>query len=240
MYLLNLGLVPYDEGLELQHRIVAARKQGELDDVLILLEHPPVITLGRQADETHIIAAPEFLDQLGIPVRRVERGGDVTYHGPGQLMGYPILDLRNHRKDVGWYIRSLEESLVGALEELGIQAEARTGQETGVWVGNDKIVAIGARIEEWISYHGFALYVDPILPHFDLIVPCGLRERGIVGMRQVLGQAVDMEAVRQAVAKHFAIVFDVDLEEVTLAGLGLAGRMNSQQPLQNRPASVGF
>ena len=221
MYLLNLGLVPYDEGLELQHRIVEARKAGQLDDVLILLEHPPVITLGRQADESNIIAAPAFLDELGVQVRRVERGGDVTYHGPGQLMGYPILNLRNHRKDVGWYVRSLQEVLVSALADFGIDAEARTGSDTGVWVGNDKIVAIGARIEEWVSYHGFALYVDPIMSHFDLIVPCGLRDRGITAMRQLIGESVDMEAVRRLVAKHFAVVFDVDLEPVTMADLNL-------------------
>ncbi|MFQ5856159.1 MAG: lipoyl(octanoyl) transferase LipB [Anaerolineae bacterium] len=222
MYLLNLGLVAYDDGLELQHRIVEARKSGELDNVLILLEHPPVITLGRQADETNIIAAPEFLDELGIQVRCVERGGDVTYHGPGQLMGYPILNLRNHRKDVGWYIRSLEEVLVGVLADFGIEAEARTGRDTGVWVGKDKIVAIGARIEEWVSYHGFALYVDPIMSHFDLIVPCGLRGKGVIGMRQALDEPVDMDAVRRAVAKHFATVFGVNLEDVTLAELDLA------------------
>lgn len=221
MYLLNLGLVAYDEGLELQHQLVAARKAGRLDDVLILLEHPPVITVGRHADETNIVASREFLDQLGVQVHHVERGGDVTYHGPGQLIGYPILDLRHYRKDVGWYIRSLEEVLVGALAEFGIQAEGRTGRDTGVWVGNDKIVAIGARIEEWITYHGFALYVDPIMSHFDLIVPCGLRDRGIVGMRQLLGAPVEMDAVRQAVAEHFALVFDVELDEVSLAELGL-------------------
>lgn len=222
MYLVNLDVVPYDEALELQHRLVAARQRGELDDVLLLLEHPPVITLGRQGDESHILAAPEFLDQLGIRVFRVERGGDVTYHGPGQLIGYPILDLHNFRKDAGWYVRSLEEVLVGALADFGIQAEARTGRETGVWVGNDKIVAIGARIERWVTYHGFALYVDPVLAHFDLIVPCGFRDRGIVGMRQLLGEPVDPQAVRRAVARHFARVFQVELEEATLTELGLA------------------
>lgn len=219
MYLLNLELVPYDEALALQHRIVEARKAGQLDDVLILLEHPPVITLGRQADESNIIAAPDFLDALGIQVRRVERGGDVTYHGPGQLMGYPILNLRNHRKDVGWYIRSLEQVAVGALAEFGIEAEPRTGRETGVWVGSNKIVAIGARIEEWVSYHGFALYVDPIMSHFDLIVPCGLRDKGVTSMRQLLGQPVEMQAVREAVARQFAGVFGVELQPVTLAEL---------------------
>lgn len=234
MYLLNLGLVPYDEGLDLQHRIVEARKSDQLDDVLLLLEHPPVITLGRQADETNIIAAPEFLDQLGIQVRRVERGGDVTYHGPGQLMGYPILNLRNHRKDVGWYIRSLQKVLVSALADFGIDAEARTGSDTGVWVGNDKIVAIGARIEEWVSFHGFALYVDPIMPHFDLIVPCGLREKGITGMRQVLAEPVDMEAVRRAVAKQFAAVFDVELQDITLAELGLEASVSPPVAIARR------
>lgn len=227
MYLVNLGLVPYDEALELQHRIVAARKAGQLDDCLILLEHPPVITLGRQADETNIIAAPEFLDELGIEVRRVERGGDVTYHGPGQLMGYPILNLRNHRKDVGWYVSSLEQCLVAALAEFGIDAEARTGRETGVWVGNNKIVAIGARIEEWVSYHGFALYVDPIMSHFELIVPCGLRDKGVIGMWQVLGESVDIDLVRQAVVRQFASFFNVEFETVTLADLGLVGLVAS-------------
>ncbi|MBS1252263.1 MAG: Octanoyltransferase [Anaerolineales bacterium] len=221
MYLLNLGLVSYDDGLALQHRIVERCKAGQLDDVLILLEHPPVITLGRQADETNIIAAPEFLGELGIQVRRVERGGDVTYHGPGQLMGYPILNLRDHRKDVGWYISSLQAVLVDVLAEFGIDAEPRSGEKTGVWIGNDKIVAIGARIEEWVSYHGFALYVDPIMPHFDLIVPCGLPDTGLAGMQQILGGEVDPDAVRRAVAKHFGRVFGVDLQEVTVAELGL-------------------
>lgn len=223
MYLLNLGLLPYDEGLDLQHRIVDARKAGELDDVLILLEHPPVITLGRQADETNVIAAPEFLDELGIQVRRVERGGDVTYHGPGQLMGYPILALRDFRKDVGWYIRSLQAVLVDTLADFGIAAEPHSGKKTGVWIGNDKIVAIGARIEEWVTYHGFALYVDPIMPHFDLIVPCGLRDSGVIGMRQALDEAVDADAVRESVVRHFADVFDVTLQEITVAELGLPG-----------------
>lgn len=223
MYLLNLGLVEYDTALDLQHRIVEARKAGEMDDVLILLEHPPVITLGRQADETNIIAAPEFLDELGVQVRRVERGGDVTYHGPGQLMGYPILDLEhNHRKDVGWYIRALQTVLVETLAEFGIDAQPQSGKKTGVWVGNDKIVAIGARIEEWITYHGFALYVDPILPHFDLIVPCGLRDTGIAGMRQVLDEELDIKRVRQSVAQRFGTVFGAELHEVTLTDLDLA------------------
>lgn len=225
MYWLNLDLVPYDEGLELQHRIVEACKAGQLDDVLILLEHPPVITLGRQADETNIIAAPEFLDELGIQVRRVERGGDVTYHGPGQLMGYPIMNLRNHRKDIGWYIHSLQDVLVGVLAEFGIDAQVRTGRQTGVWVGNDKIVAVGARIEEWVSYHGFALYVDPIMPHFDLIVPCGLRDKGVTGMRQILDEPIEMERVREAVAQHFAEVFG-ELKTATLAELGLAEHLH--------------
>lgn len=220
MQLLNLGMVPYDEALTMQHRFVAARKSDKVgaphvdtraDDVLILLEHPPVITLGRQADESNIIAVPDLLDELGITVRRVERGGDVTYHGPGQLMGYPILDLRQHRKDVGWYVDSLKAVLVRTLAQFGIDAVPGDGNETGVWVGDDKIAAIGARIEDWVTFHGFALYVDPVMAHFDLIVPCGLQEKGITSMRQVLAEPLGLAEVRHVVARQFEKVFDVEL-----------------------------
>lgn len=221
MYLLNLGRVAYDEALALQRWIAAARKAGQLDDVLLLLEHPPVVTLGRQADEGNIIATPEVLDDLGIQVHRVERGGDVTYHGPGQLVGYPILDLRNHRKDIRWYVSSLAQVLVDTLAEYGIDADGRTGRETGIWVGNDKLAAIGVRIERWVTYHGFALNIDPIMSHFDLIVPCGLHGIGVTSMRRILGKSIDMGVVRLAVVGHFDTVFNANLKEVTLAELGL-------------------
>ncbi len=215
MLLLNLGLEPYSWALDLQHRLVAARREGRIEDVLILLEHPPVITLGRRGDEKNIVASRELLARLGIEVHRVERGGDVTYHGPGQLVGYPILDLRGHRQDVGWYMHSLEEVLIRALSDFGVEAGRREGR-IGVWVGDKNIAALGARIEEWITYHGFALNVSPDLSHFALIIPCGYRDMGVISMEEVLGEAPEMSEVRKSVAQRFGQVFSVKIREVAL------------------------
>ncbi len=212
LYLLNLGIEPYDRTLDLQHQLVAARREGRVEDLLILLEHPPVITLGRHGDESNIVASRELLARLGIEVHRVERGGDVTYHGPGQLVGYPILDLREHRQDVGWYMHSLEEVLIRALSDFGVEASRREGR-IGVWIGEKNIAALGARIEKGITYHGFALNVSTDLSHFDLIIPCGYRDVGVTSMEEVLEEAPDMEAVRRAVALRFGEVFDVRLKE---------------------------
>lgn len=247
--LLNLETVPYAEALELQHRIVDARKRGELNDVLILLEHPPVFTLGRNAQDANVLASPDLLKQLGIDLFRVERGGDVTYHGPNQLVGYPILDLRNFRQDVGWYVRSLEETLIRALGDFGIAAR-RIEKLVGVWVeesqqqkvgtrspllpgegagvrsegpqGDEsaKLAQIGARIEQWITYHGFALNVDPNMAHFDLIVPCGISDKPVTSMARVLHRPVEMRQVRERVAARFAEVFGVELVEISSEELG--------------------
>lgn len=213
MLLLNLGLEPYNQALELQHRLVAARREGRIEDVLILLEHPPVITLGRRGDESNIVASRELLAQLGIEVHRVERGGDVTYHGPGQLVGYPILDLGRHRKDVGWYMHSLEEVLIRALSDFGVEADRQEGR-IGVWIGEKNIAALGARIEEWITYHGFALNVSPDLSHFDLIIPCGYRGVGVTSMEEALGGRPEMGEVRQMVVARFGEVFGATLREM--------------------------
>jgi len=218
MHLLNLGLEPYDRALDLQHRLVAARREGRIEDMLILLEHPPVITLGRRGDGSNIVASRELLARLGIEVHRVERGGDVTYHGPGQLMGYPILDLRGHRQDVGWYMHSLEEVLIQALSDFGLEAGRLEGR-IGVWIGDKNIAALGARIEEWITYHGFALNVSLDLSHVDLIIPCGLKEFGVTSMEEVLGEAPEMSEVRKSVAQRFGEVFGVELRQVALEGL---------------------
>jgi lipoic acid synthetase len=222
MLLLNLGLEPYNQALDLQHRLVAARREGRIEDVLILLEHPPVITLGRRGDESNIVASRELLARLGIEVHRVERGGDVTYHGPGQLLGYPILDLRGYRQDVGWYMHSLEEVLIRALADFGIEAGRLEGR-IGVWVGDKNIAALGARIEEWITYHGFALNVSPDLSHFDLIIPCGYRGIGVTSMEEVLGEAPEMREVRKSVAQRFSEVFGVEVRQAALEEL-LASR----------------
>lgn len=215
LYLLNLGVEPYDQALDLQHRLVAARREGRIEDVFILLEHPPVITVGRRGDEKNIVASRELLARLGIEVHRVERGGDVTYHGPGQLLGYPILDLRGYRQDVGWYMHSLEEVLIRALADFGIEA-GRLEERIGVWVGDKNIAALGARIEEWITYHGFALNVSPDLSHFDLIIPCGYKGIGVTSMEEVLGEAPEMREVRKSVAQRFGKVFGVEVRQAAL------------------------
>ena len=218
VWLVNLGTTPYADALALQHRIVEARKRGALNDVLLLLEHPPVFTLGRNAVDSNILASHDFLQQLGIEVFRVERGGDVTYHGPGQLVGYPILDLHGFRLDVGWFVRSLEEMLLRALADFGVRGK-RIEKLVGVWLdtpnGDAKIVQIGARIEQWVTYHGFALNVDPNLAHFDLIVPCGIRDNTVTSMTRALNQPIEMRVARERVAARFAEIFGVELIEVT-------------------------
>ena len=218
VWLVNLGIVPYADALALQHRIVEARKRGVLNDALLLLEHPPVFTLGRNADESNVIASPEYLKQIGIDVFRVERGGDVTYHGPGQLVGYPILDLHNFRLDVGWFVRSMEEMLIRTLNDFGIHGKP-IEKLVGVWLdtptGEAKLVQIGARIEQWITYHGFALNVDPNLAHFDLIVPCGISDKAVTSMARVLNRPIDLQKVRRCVAEKFGAVFGAEIVEIS-------------------------
>ena len=222
VWLVNLETIPYADALALQHCLVDVRKRGGLNDTLLLLEHPPVFTLGRNANDSNIIASPEFLQQQGIQVYHVERGGDVTYHGPGQLVGYPILDLHNFRMDVGWFVRSMEELLIRALADFGIHGK-RIEKLVGVWVdtpnGEAKVVQIGARIEQWITYHGFALNVDPNMQHFDLIVPCGISDKAVTSMTRLLNRPIDMDEVRKQVATRFAQVFGVELVEITQAEL---------------------
>jgi lipoyl(octanoyl) transferase len=217
VWLVNLDRIPYADALALQHRILTARKRGALNDTLLLLEHPPVFTLGRNANDANILASREFLRDAGIEIFRVERGGDVTYHGPGQLVGYPILNLKNFRMDVGWFVHSLEELLIRALNDFNIRAK-RVEKLVGVWVDGDaKIAQIGARIEEWITYHGFALNVDPNLAHFDLIVPCGISDKAVTSMARVLNRAIDARAVRAHIARYFADVFGAELIEIAPA-----------------------
>jgi lipoic acid synthetase len=219
LIVVNLGLEPYESALRLQHHLVAARGQGAIDDLLLLLQHPPVITLGRRGGEGNILVPKERLVGLGIEVHRVERGGDVTYHGPGQLVGYPILDLRQHRTDVGWYMQSLEEVLIRALADFDIAARRVPGK-IGVWLDErSKIGALGVRIEDWITYHGFALNVAEDLTHSQLIVPCGLANVEVASMEKALGEAVDMAAVRERATENFCAVFAVKATEATLHGV---------------------
>jgi lipoyl(octanoyl) transferase len=211
---LRPGRLSYPDGLALQARLVEERRTGTIGDTLVLLEHPPVITLGvrTRGKPSHIVATAAELDRAGVTVHETGRGGDVTYHGPGQLVGYPIFDLKPDRCDVHRYVRDLEEALIGAIRHFGI-AGTRIAGRSGVWVGpsgrEEKIAAIGVRISRWITSHGFALNVAPDLRHFELIVPCGIADRGVTSIERLLGRAVAGAEVEGAVVAAMAEVFSM-------------------------------
>jgi lipoyl(octanoyl) transferase len=204
----DLGRRPYGEVLELQRTLCRARQDGEVtDDLLLLVEHDPVVTMGRGTKETSLPLAPEALRRQGVEVFEVERGGDVTYHGPGQLVGYPILDLAHHRQDLHWYLRTLEEALIDALGTLGIHAERNPGL-TGVWTRGRKIASIGIHVKQWVTFHGFALNVTTDLSPFDLIVPCGIHGVTMTSVQRELGAAAETSvATRNAVVAAFGRAF---------------------------------
>jgi lipoyl(octanoyl) transferase len=203
----RLGLVPYAEGLAVQEELVERRRAGAIPDQLLLLQHPHVITLGSSSDGNHVLLDAAERALLGIELFETGRGGDVTYHGPGQLVGYPILDLKPDRKDVHAYVRDLEEGLIRAVAEFGIDGRRQPGL-TGVWVGEEKLAAIGVRVSSgWITSHGFALNVSTDLGFFDAIVPCGIRDHGVTSMGRLLGGAPEMGAVEDAVVLGLASVF---------------------------------
>src|SRR3977135_3394071 len=205
----RLGCRPYLEALALQRALVEQRQRGEVDDLLLLVEHPHVLTLGVRGDggRGHILATAAELASRGVDVHETGRGGDITYHGPGQIVGYPILDLKPDRCDVHRYVRDLEEVLIRVAADYGIEA-GRVPGLTGVWVGGGKLAAIGVRIARWITSHGFALNVTTQLDRFDLIVPCGIPDRGVTSMAQLLDRPVDMEEVENRIIEHFSKVFD--------------------------------
>jgi lipoyl(octanoyl) transferase len=200
----RLGRVSYAEALELQRALVEDRRAGRVGDVLLLLEHPHVITLGTRSEtaRANVLATPERLAALGVELHQTGRGGDVTYHGPGQLVGYPILDLKPDRADVYNYVRNLEEVMIQATAGYGVEAGRIEGL-TGAWVGGSKIGAIGVRISRWITSHGFAYNVNTDLDFFNLIVPCGIRDHGVTSLARELGRPVDMAQVEDAVIQAF-------------------------------------
>lgn len=206
----HLGLVDYQAGLDLQHQLVEQRKQGLIPDQLLLLEHPHVITLGARNHHasSNVLETPEALALKGVALFDTGRGGDVTYHGPGQLVGYPILELQGERRDVHRYVRDLEEVLIRAVSDFAITA-ARIPGLTGIWVGDHKLAAIGVRISRWVTSHGFALNVNTDLSHFGLIVPCGIADKGVTSMEQLLNRRVPMAEVAEAVVERFTGVFAV-------------------------------
>jgi lipoyl(octanoyl) transferase len=203
----RLGRVPYARGLEIQAALVADRQAGRVPDHLLLLEHDPVFTLGRNARHENVLFPAEALRGRGFDVFEAGRGGDVTYHGPGQVVGYPILQLAPDRCDVHRYVRDLEETLIRACADYGIQA-GRVEGLTGAWVGSDKIGAIGVRIARWVTSHGFAFNVATDLSAFDLIVPCGIRGRGVTSLERLLGRPVPIDEVMDRLARHFGAVFE--------------------------------
>jgi lipoyl(octanoyl) transferase len=212
-HLEQLGLVDYAAALELQRERVARRKAGAIPDTLLLLEHPHVYTLGRNARRENMLVSPEWLASRGAQLFQTDRGGDVTYHGPGQLVGYPILDLTQHRRDISWYMRSLEEVLIRMAQDYGIEA-GRSEGAAGVWVGDDKLAAMGVHLSRWVTSHGFALNVSTDLGFFEWIVPCGLQGKGVTSLAKLLGRAVDMEEVAARVVEHFGAVFGLEVKAV--------------------------
>jgi len=202
-------LISYSEGLEIQKGLVEQRKAGAIPDQLLLLQHPPVITLGVKSrnDRSHIVASPDLLASEGVEVFETGRGGDVTYHGPGQLVGYPIIDLKPDRCDVHQYVRDLEEVMILMGAAFGVEAGRIPGL-TGAWVGNEKLAAIGVRIARWVTSHGFAFNVNTALNHFDLIVPCGITDKGVTSLSKLIGRDIPMEEVEEVAVESFRQVFN--------------------------------
>ena len=214
----RLGIVKYAEALELQKQLVEERKADRIPDQLLLLEHPPVITLGVRSrdDRSHVLATPEALERDGVELFETGRGGDVTFHGPGQLIGYPILDLRPDRLDVHRYVRDLEDVMIRTAAAFGVTAVRQPGF-TGAWVNTadsagapawEKLAAIGVRIARWITSHGFAFNVTTNLDHFRLIIPCGITDKGVTSLRKLLGREVPMAEVEDAAVAALSAVFD--------------------------------
>ena len=214
--LLDLGRISYSEALGIQHRIADERKQGRGTDHLLLVEHPHVVTIGRNGHTENILIPEARMKQLGIELFESDRGGDVTYHGPGQAVGYPIMDLREWKRDVGAFVRAVEQVLIDTLGDFGIKGD-RIGKCTGVWVGGAKIAAIGIHLSRWVSTHGWALNVAPDMKYFEYIVPCGLT-KPVTSMAE-LGVCADMGEVKERLARHFSKVFDFEMQaEPALTG----------------------
>src|SRR5436189_3629200 len=204
----SLGTIPYPEALALQRTLVEERRANRVGDTLLFVEHPHVLTLGVRGDggRSHILATPDALAARGVEVHETGRGGDITYHGPGQIVGYPIVDLRPDRCDVHRYVRDLEEVLIRVAADYGLTGERVAGL-TGVWVGGEKVAAIGVRIATWITSHGFALNVATDLDYFNLIVPCGIADRGVTSLSKLAGRPLDRREVEDRVVQRFSEVF---------------------------------
>lgn len=203
-----LGRIAYAEVLALQQSLHDSRKRNEISDTLLLLEHPHVITLGRAANRANVLVDEQTRTEKQIELFETGRGGDVTYHGPGQLIGYPIISLAPDAQDVRRYVRNIQEVLVRTARNFGVEAEPRGGEHVGVWVGDDKLAAIGIRLSRWVTMHGFAFNITTDLEYFKLIVPCGIQDHGVTSLEKILGTKIEIETVAEAAVRHFGEVFE--------------------------------
>ena len=205
------GRTAYAEALALQQSLHDSRKRNEISDTLLLLEHPHVITLGRAANRANILVDEQTRTEKNIELFETGRGGDVTYHGPGQLVGYPIISLAPDAQDVRRYVRNIQEVLIRTACDFGVEAEPRGGEHVGVWVGDDKLAAIGIRLSRWVTMHGFAFNVTTNLDYFNFIVPCGIADHGVTSLEKILGEKIALEAVAESVVNHFGDVFEREM-----------------------------
>jgi len=213
-----LGLIDYAEAYHIQKKLWSQKLEGQAVDAVLLLEHPPTITIGKSGKLENLVVAREELAKEGLSLFFTDRGGDITYHGPGQLVVYPIIDLKNRGKDIHRYIHDLEEVVIQTLADLSIEAR-RDKRNVGVWVGNDKIAAIGVSIRKWITMHGLALNVNPTMEHFSLINPCGIPDGGVTSISKLLCHDVPVEMVSERLVAHFSYVFDAQIERGSIDSL---------------------
>jgi len=240
-WVVDLGLVPYAPAYELQQRLVAARKAGSVPNVLLLCEHPHVITLGRNGKREHLRASDHLLRQMNVGFHATDRGGDITYHGPGQLVGYPILNLAEIRRDVAWYVRGLEEAMIRATAGFGIVAQRVPGL-TGVWVDlpgarPEKLAAIGVHLSRWVTSHGFAYNISTDLRYFDLIVPCGIPGKKATSLERLLGRAVKREEVAPEIVARLGEVLALRMQTVSRGEMEECLRAH-EEPALSAPAGV--
>jgi lipoyl(octanoyl) transferase len=236
----DLGLISYAAAYELQQRVVAARKRGEISDVLLLCEHPHVITLGRNGKTANLRANDRLLAQMNVEFHETDRGGDITYHGPGQIVGYPILDLTEHRRDVRWYVQLLEEMMIRTSSEFGIMARQAEGRH-GLWVDSaadreEKLAAIGVHLSRWVTSHGFAYNVSTDLRYFDLIVPCGIPGKRATSLERLLHHAVPLDEVKPKLTAHFGDIFDREI--ISMACEQLAALLEEASTAETAPVEI--
>jgi len=231
----DVGPIAYDRACALQREVVEARKAGAIPDVLLLCEHPHVITLGRNGKRENLRASERLLAQMNVEFRDTDRGGDITYHGPGQIVGYPILDLVQHRRDIRWYVEQIEETMIRATSDLGLDAH-RSDANHGVWLdvpgGEAKLAALGVHLSRWVTSHGFAYNVATDLRYFDLIVPCGVAGKRATSLERALGRTVSIDEVRERLVAHFASVFVRELLPINRQELD--ERVHSAAAIQER------